>query len=130
MLVRNRSRIRLAKLSKLLYPQDLLEYSLYSSLKDGKGGETRVLAAAKGAAFLVQKSLSTVFCPGHEEVLDERPNVFEGVKQDLFLALTKLALTICDMVIARQNFAKQAQCTVALLILNRIPMIYLFHPIR
>ncbi|KAF7149684.1 hypothetical protein RHSIM_Rhsim02G0126400 [Rhododendron simsii] len=87
---------RILCINKPVAARDLPEYSLYSSLKDGKGGETRVLAAAKGAAFLVQKSLSTVFWPGHE-VFDERPDVFEGVKQDLFLALTKLALTICDL---------------------------------
>ncbi|KAF7150016.1 hypothetical protein RHSIM_Rhsim02G0125900 [Rhododendron simsii] len=77
--------------------KDLPEYSLYSSLRDGKEGETRVLVAAKGAAFLAHKSLSTAYWHSHEKVFIERPDVLERVKQDLLLALTKFALTIYDM---------------------------------
>ncbi|KAH7858675.1 hypothetical protein Vadar_026556 [Vaccinium darrowii] len=85
------------ELSQLLYPQDLPDYSLYSSLKDGIDGERRVLVVAKGATFLAHKSLSTMYWDSHEEGFTERPDVLKRVKQDLLRTLTKIVLAIYDL---------------------------------
>lgn len=53
-----------------------------------------------------------MYWDSHEEGLTERPNVLKRLKHELFRALAKLALTIFDLVIAPQNFAKQAEYTV------------------
>lgn len=86
-----------ARRDKVQLEEDLPDYSLYSSLRDGIDGETRVLAAAKGATFLAHKSLSTMYWDSHEEGLTERPNVLKRLKHELFRALAKLALTIFDL---------------------------------
>ncbi|KAG5533484.1 hypothetical protein RHGRI_027605 [Rhododendron griersonianum] len=76
--------------------KDLPKCSMYLSLKDEKD-KTRVMAAAKGAAFLAHASFSCIYWSYLEDVFSEIPDIFEKVKQDVLLALIKFALTIHDL---------------------------------
>lgn len=72
-------------------------HSVCSTLKVEKD-ETKVLAAANGAAFLVHAKFSCMYWPYHENVFSQNPDILERVKQDVLLALIKLVLTIYDQV--------------------------------